>query len=78
MKLNEFKLETYDERFTLMCALEALRSREQVRDDSFYQKYHKPAVDALLLRISQTECQPGGCEYCNADRAAEAMERYDD
>lgn len=65
MKLNEFRLETYEERFTLMCALEELRKRERDPLDRVYQGAHKRSVEALLLRLSRTRCQPGGCSYCD-------------
>lgn len=57
MKLNEFRLETYDERSALQYALQLMQSE---RPDNFY----KEQVETLLLRISRTQCQPGGCEYC--------------
>lgn len=57
MKLNEFKLETYDERSALQYALQLLRSE---RPDNCYEIQ----VEALLLRLSRTQCQPGGCDYC--------------
>ena len=38
----------------------------------------KATVHALLIRLSRTECQPGGCEYCNEDRRREADERRDE
>ena len=63
MKLHEFRLETYDERFTLMCALDALSLAR--RQDKFFKQYHAPALEALKLRLSRTQCQPGGCEYCS-------------
>jgi hypothetical protein len=56
-KLEEFRLESYDERSTLQHALTYLRSHDP---DNFY----KPHVEALLTRLSRTECQPGGCSYC--------------
>ena len=65
MKLNEFRLETYDERFTLMCALDELRKRERNLDDRFYQNIHKRSLEALALRLSRTQCQPGGCSFCD-------------
>jgi hypothetical protein len=35
---------------------------------------YKEVFDALELRLSRTQCQPGGCEYCDSDARAE---RYD-
>jgi hypothetical protein len=34
-------------------------------------------LDMITQRVSRLECQPGGCPYCNADRAREESERYD-
>lgn len=31
----------------------------------------------IMTRVSRLECQPGGCEYCNADAAREASEQRD-
>jgi hypothetical protein len=56
MKLNEFRLDTYDERSVLQYALELLRA---YRPDN-----HPEIVNTLLVRLSRTQCQPGGCEYC--------------
>jgi hypothetical protein len=68
-KLNEFRLETYDERSVLCTALQLYRNR-YLGD--------KATVHALLIRLSRTECQPGGCEYCNEDRRREADEWRDE
>lgn len=71
MTLDEFRLETYDERSLLITALQLLREERPYVDAD--------ARDALLLRLSRTECQSGGCSYCNADRAREEDEwRADD
>jgi hypothetical protein len=56
MKLEEFKLESYDERMVLVMAL-------------VYYQNHNPdmlpeAVEALTKRLARTQCQPGGCPYC--------------
>jgi hypothetical protein len=67
MKLDEFRLETYDERSVLSTALKVYQHR--------YPGDNKATVTALLIRLSRTECQEGGCQYCNADRAKEADER---
>jgi len=56
MKLNEFRLDTYDERSVLQYALELMRARHP--DD------HPEIVNTLLVRLSRTQCQTGGCEYC--------------
>lgn len=68
-KLKDFHLESYDERFVLMLALGYLPKDTRQR--------YEDVVNALKIRISRTECQPGGCEYCNADRAREESERRD-
>ncbi len=57
MKLDEFRLETYDERFVLTLALAYFKGLPQ------YDEY-RGVVEALSMRLSRTQCQPGGCEYC--------------
>ncbi len=57
MKLDEFRLETYDERATLLHALSVLQSER-------LDHLTKATAEALLLRLSRTQCQPGGCDYC--------------
>lgn len=69
-KLNEFRLETYEERSVLCTALQLYQDRYPGDNDA--------TVRALLIRLSRTECQPGGCEYCNEDRRREADERRDE
>lgn len=59
LKLNEFHLESYDERSALGLALDLF-------DVARYPEY-KEAVAALKLRLSRTECQPGGCSICRPD-----------
>jgi len=59
IRLDEFRLETYDERFVLGIALDLYRAR--------YPGLHKEAVEALLTRVSRTQCQPSGCEHCRPD-----------
>jgi hypothetical protein len=71
LKLEEFYLESYSERSVLQTALDYFRSEQLER----YPEY-KTAVENLLIRLSRTECQPGGCPYCNADRAREEEEYY--
>ena len=56
MKLDEFRLEDYAERHILQVALMLYRRH--------YVDMDKEIVDALALRLSRTQCQPGGCEYC--------------
>jgi len=69
LKLNEFHLESYSERSALQTALEYFRA-ERLKQYPEYQT----AVQDLLVRLSRTECQEGGCPYCNADRAREEEE----
>ena len=59
-KLNEFRLETYDERAALLYAITVMKA---ARPDYLYTK----EIDALALRLSRTECQPGGCSYCSGE-----------
>lgn len=56
MKLNEFRLETFREREALQYAL------LKVRDGA--PAWHREAIEALSARLSRTQCQPGGCQYC--------------
>jgi hypothetical protein len=59
MKLDEFRLESYDERLVLVQALAFYQSRNP--------DMYPGAVEALNWRLSKTECQPGGCSICNPD-----------
>jgi hypothetical protein len=59
MKLDEFRLESYDERDALVVALVYYQAK---RPD-----IQPEAVEALLKRLTDTECQPGGCSICNPD-----------
>lgn len=59
MTLNEFHLESYDERSALQYALDML--------DMTRVPHYADAVAALKLRLSRTECQPGGCSYCRPE-----------
>jgi len=56
IKLEEFRLESYDERMLLINAL------------CYYAHKIMPGqeatLEALENRLSKTQCQPGGCEYC--------------
>lgn len=74
-KLKDFRLESYGERSMLQNAIDLLRSRN---DRLGWMKGEKEMADAIALRLSRTECQPGGCPYCNEDRAREEAERYED
>ena len=60
MRLDEFRLESHDERAALLYVLSLMR------DDS-RASYHLDAIKALLDRLSDTECQEGGCEICRPD-----------
>jgi hypothetical protein len=60
MKLEEFRLESYDERLLLMQALAHYRHMDP--NDPY-----QVAIEALFKRLVATECQPGGCSYCNPD-----------
>ena len=57
-KLGEFRLKSYDERSMLQTAMYLFRDR-------YPDSPHKGAIEDLLIRLSKTECQPGGCEICN-------------
>jgi len=70
MKLEDFRLETYNERMAMQHALLRLRSDDP---DSL----HKAAIDALLLRLSKTQCQPGGCQYCDGSQEDQHEDRID-
>lgn len=59
MKLEEFRLETYEERSVLQYALVILRAR----DPAVYKLYQQ-SVDTLLTRLSSTQCREGGCSFC--------------
>ena len=59
MKLNDFRLETFDERSLLNYALASIE-----RDCP---DWYRTALHALQLRISRTQCSPGGCEYCDEE-----------
>ncbi len=60
MKLSEFRLETYDERWVLIYALQVIRGENEL-------PYQSETIDALLTRLSLTQCQSGGCQYCGED-----------
>jgi hypothetical protein len=72
LKLNEFHLASYSERSVLATALHYFSADHL----EMYPEY-KTAVKDLLVRLSRTECQEGGCPYCNADRAREEEEWRD-
>jgi hypothetical protein len=71
-KLEDFRLETYEDREMLITGLELYRDRYKSR----WLEKEKARVEALLLRLSRTECQHGGCAHCNPDRAREEAEYY--
>jgi hypothetical protein len=66
-KLEDFRLLNYEERSRLLTALALYEARYSKDEES----------DALIRRLSHTECQHGGCPYCNADRAREEAEYQD-
>ena len=57
MKLEDFRLESYDERHVLQMAISLYRDR--------YSDMYREVADALALRLSRTQCQPGGCDLCS-------------
>jgi hypothetical protein len=58
IKLEEFRLESYDERQVILMALAGYW--DKVMDmPGLYQ-----ALQNLEQRLSDTQCQPGGCSYC--------------
>jgi hypothetical protein len=59
MKLEEFRLESYDERMVLVIALAYYQSRNP--------DMYPEAVEAVANRLSATECQRGGCSYCGGE-----------
>lgn len=62
-ELGDFRLESYEERSVLLSALDLLRAYRP-------EDYNTAIREALALRLSRTKCQPGGCEYCDADAYA--------
>lgn len=64
---------SYEERSTLLTILAV--AREEIT--SRYPE-HLEMLEAITLRVSRLECQPGGCPYCNADRAQEENERREE
>jgi len=63
MKLDEFRLETYDDRHVLQMAIALYRSR--------YPDMYRETVDALAVRLSRTQCRPGGCDLCEEPSQSE-------
>jgi hypothetical protein len=59
MRLEEFRLKSYKEREVLMLALTYFESYRSSDWPNL-----KEALDELQIRIARTQCQPGGCEYC--------------
>lgn len=58
IKLEDFRLESYDERLVLMMALSHYHGRLDCIEPL------KKAMEALQIRLAQTQCQPGGCSLC--------------
>lgn len=61
---------SYEERSALLTILNVARAEISARYPE-----HLEMLEAITLRVSRLECQPGGCPYCNADAAA-AQEEY--
>lgn len=64
---------SYEERSRLLTMLSMVRPEVRAR----YPEYID-TLDSIVLRVSRLECQPGGCPYCNADRAREESEWRDE
>lgn len=64
---------SYEERSALLTILGLARPEVSSEFPEYLDILH-----AIMTRVSRLECQPGGCPYCNADRAREESERYDD
>lgn len=64
-RLQDFRLETYDERSVLLSALTMYRAHHAELFDG-----EKRALETVTLRLSRTECQPGGCQYCDGGHDA--------
>lgn len=60
---------SYAERSTFLTILSV--AREEIA--SRYPEYVE-TLEAIAQRVSRLECQPGGCPYCNSDRAREESE----
>jgi hypothetical protein len=56
MKLEDFRLKSYDERMVPLIAL----AHYQNSNPDMYPE----VAEALGERLSATQCQPGGCPYC--------------
>jgi hypothetical protein len=69
LKLNEFHLKSYDERSVLLTALRYFHDEQLEK----YPEY-KTAFEDLFVRVSRTECQPGGCSYCNEEEWRSSQE----
>jgi hypothetical protein len=66
-KLEDFRLTKYEERISLIIALQLYKD-----------KYGDREIKDLLERISRIECQLGGCKYCNDEQAAAEADRFAD
>lgn len=61
MKLEDFRLESYDERALI---LNALMYYAAYRSDDIDLFKHGFALANLRERLAKTQCQPGGCSVC--------------
>ena len=59
LRLSEFNLKTYKEREILLIAL------THAKGDKFYAARFSRELTDLITRLADTQCQPGGCEYCS-------------
>ena len=60
-KLEDFRLQVHEERSLLLSAVHHYRVWLEQHNISSQE------LEALILRLSRTECQPGGCSLCNPD-----------
>ena len=64
---------SYEERSRLLTFLSMAGPEVHLRYPEMVETF-----DAITQRVSRLECQPGGCPYCNADRAREESEWRDE
>ena len=64
---------SYEERSRLLTFLTLAGPEVHERYPEYVETFQ-----AITQRISRLECQPGGCPYCNADRAREESEWRDE
>lgn len=61
---------SYAERSTLLSIFAMVHDEIVERRPEYLE-----TLNAISLRVSRLECQPGGCPHCNADAAREEAER---